>query len=37
MANTLNLKDLKKHTISKSLRSKSILIFGSPKFWALYK
>lgn len=31
MANLMNLKDLKKHTISKSLRSKSILIFGSPK------
>lgn len=31
MAETLNLKNLKKHTISKSLRSKSCLIFGSPK------
>ena len=31
MANTLDLKNLKKHTISKSLRSKSCLIFGSPK------
>lgn len=31
MANTLDLKNLQKHTISKSLRSKSILIYGSPK------
>lgn len=31
MASTLDLKNLKKHTISKSLRSKSCLIFGSPK------
>ena len=31
MANLLDLKNLKKHTISKSFRSKSALIFGSPK------
>ena len=31
MAQPLNLKQLKKHTISKNLRSKSVLIYGSPK------
>lgn len=31
MADTLDLKKLSKHKISTSLRSKSILIFGSPK------
>lgn len=31
MAAGLDLKNLKKHTISKSLRSKSMLIFGEPK------
>lgn len=31
MAQPLNLKQLKKHTISKALRSKSMLIYGSPK------
>lgn len=31
MANVLDLKNLQKHTISKSLRSKACLIFGSPK------
>lgn len=31
MAASLDLKNLKKHTISKSLRSKSMLIFGEPK------
>lgn len=31
MANELNLKNLSKHKISSSVRSKSILIFGSPK------
>lgn len=31
MAQPLNLKELKKHTISKNLRSKSVLIYGSPK------
>ena len=31
MAAGLKLKELQKHSISKSLRSKSVLIFGSPK------
>ena len=31
MADTLDLKSLTKHKISTSLRSKSILIYGSPK------
>ena len=31
MAITVDLKNLSKHTISKSVRSKSILIYGSPK------